>query len=274
MRLLEKKYRTPSLKGRSACKTLVTALAFCFFFSLQGWGNSSSEPGSALLDSANSAYEKGAFEKAVDLYEEIGKMGYEAPEIYFNLGNAYFKLDRIGMSILNFERAKKISPYDEDLNFNLKMANQRTLDKVEPLPKLFLEEWWEKLTDMQSERTWAMRSIISFLICFFFIGVFLTSNKVFTKQLGFWLAILFFCFSAFSFFISEGSYRNLSSHTAAVIISTSVEVKNSPSDSGKKLFMLHEGTKVAAPDSSSGWVKIQLSSEKVGWVKRSSLEFI
>lgn len=228
----------------------------------------------ALFDSANASYAKGDFAKAAENYEHIIKMNYESAEVYFNLGNAYFKLDKVGLSVLNYERAKKLTPYDEDLNFNLKMVNQRTLDKIEPMPKLFLEEWWDNLRDMHSERTWGIRSIVAFMIFLFFVGVFITSNKIITKQIGFWLSILFLFFSITSFFISKSSYDNLTTQKSAIILSTSVEVKNAPTESGKKLFMLHEGTKVAAPETKGDWIKIQLSSEKVGWVKRSSLELI
>lgn len=232
------------------------------------------EPGVSVLDSANAAYAKSDFEKAAGLYEELSRMGYEAPEVYYNLGNAYFKMDRIGMSILNYERAATLAPGDEDVKFNLKLANQRTLDKVEAMPKLFLQEWWDNLASLHSEKTWGLRSIISFMIFLFFIGIFLTSGKVVTKQLGFWLGILFLAFSVLSFFISESSHSKMTDHHAAIILSTSAEVKNAPAETGKKLFILHEGTKVSAPDTVSGWVKIELSSDKVGWVKRSSLEFI
>ena len=249
-----------------------------FFILLLSLGAFASEPGSALLDNATSAYAKGDFQKAANLYSDILKMGYDAPEIYYNLGNCYFKLDQIGMSILNYERAKKISARDEDLNFNLKLASQRTLDKVEPLPQLFLEEWWEGLIKMHSEKTWGIRSIISFLVFLFFLGVFITSNKAFTKQLGFWLSILFIVFSAFSFFIAKSSYKNAGTHDSAVILSSSAEVKNSPAETGKKLFILHEGTTVLTTQvimSPEGeWVMVQLSPEKAGWVKRASLEFI
>ncbi|TAL59930.1 MAG: hypothetical protein EPN85_08355 [Bacteroidetes bacterium] len=285
MKLVKKKYSPPALpcSARMLCegdrggirqRLLMIFLVPCLFFSLQGQGNPFSEPGSALLDSANFAYANGNFEKASGLYQDILKMGYEAPEVYFNLGNTYFKLDEVGLSVLYYERAKKLSPYDEDLNFNLKLVNQRTLDKVEPLPRLFLEEWWESLMNMHSEKTWSIRSIISFLIFLFFLGVLITSNKVATKQMGFWLGILFFAFSVFSFFIAKSSYGNIISRNTAIILSSSVEVKNSPSETGKKLFILHEGTKVSTPDTSGEWAKIELSSEKVGWVKRSALEFI
>jgi len=283
MRSVKNKYSTPSLprsakalrigeKGERYPVLLTAMLVVCLFFSLQGRGYASNP--AALLDSANSAYAKGNFEKASSSYEEIIKMGYEAPEVYFNLGNTYFKMDKIGMSVLNYERAKKLAPYDEDLNFNLKMVNQRTLDKIEPMPKLFLEEWWDNLRSMQSERTWGIRSIAAFIIALFFLGVFITSNKLFTKQLGFWLSILFVAFSVGLFFVSKSSYNNMVNQNTAVILSTSAEIKNAPSETGKKLFILHEGTKVAAPETQGEWVRIKLSSEKVGWVKRSTLEFI
>lgn len=278
MKLHKEKYSTPALKGGMLQRVLLAFFVLCCFFSLEGRGNPSSEPGSALLDSANSAYAKADFQKAANLYQDILKMGYEAPEVYYNLGNCYFKLDQVGMSILNYEKAKKISAHDEDLNFNLKLANQRTVDKVEPLPQLFLEEWWEDLIKMHSEKVWGIRSIISFFIFLFFLGVFITSGKVFTKQLGFWLSILFIVFSAFSFFIAKSSYSSAKAHDSAVILSSSAEVKNSPAETGKKLFILHEGTMVSTTQvilSSEGeWVMVQLSPEKAGWVKRASLEFI
>ena len=245
-------------------------------FSQQGWARTPVP--NNLLDNANAAYAKSDFQKASDQYEAVLKMGYESPELYFNLGNAYYKLDKVGMSILNYERARKGMPYDADLNFNLKLANQRTLDKTEALPENFVEEWWNNLTNMQSERIWGLRSMAAFAGFLFFLGLFIVSGKVFTKQLGFWLSILFFVFSTFSFFISRSSCNNMKDHDSAVILSSSVEVKNSPAGPGKKLFLLHEGTKVAVPEiiknEEGEWVTVQLSPEKVGWVKRASLEFI
>lgn len=227
-----------------------------------------------LLDSANHAYSKSNYEQAAQQYEAILALGYESPQVYFNLGNAYYKLDNIGLSILNYERAKKFSLHDEDINYNLKLANQRTLDKIEPMPKLFLEEWWENLKNMHSEKTWAIRSIVCFILFFFFISVFIVSNKLLNKQFGFWLSILFFVFSAISLFISKSRYNDVAHKTSAVILSASAEIKNAPAESGTKLFILHEGTKVSSGEIQGDWVKVSLTSEKVGWVKRSALEFI
>src|SRR4051812_34122943 len=97
MKLLDKKHKTPALKGGMAYVLVKAALVFGIIFSLQGRGIASAP--TSLLDSANTAYSKGNFEKAAQSYEAIISLGYESPEVYFNLGNAYYKLDRIGMSI-------------------------------------------------------------------------------------------------------------------------------------------------------------------------------
>jgi tetratricopeptide (TPR) repeat protein len=241
-------------------------------------GRSAQLAPTALLDSANSSYSKGDFEKSAQYYEGILSLGYESPEVYFNLGNAYYKSDRIGLSVLNYERAKKLSPYDEEINFNLKLASQRTIDKIESPPQLFLNDWWNNIKSMQSEKTWGLRSIACFFIFLFFLGIFITSGKIFTKQLGFWLGLAFLFFSTASFFVARSRYNDLKNQNSAVILSSSAEIKNAPSAAGIKLFVLHEGTLVSAPQIVStpdgDWVMVQLSPEKTGWVKRSSLEFI
>ena len=233
-----------------------------------------------LLDSANAAYTKGNFEKAVLQYEAILAQGYESSVLLYNLGNAYYKTDKTGLSILNYERAKKLSPYDEDIAFNLKLSNQRTIDKIESIPNIFLEDWWEHLKSMHSEKTWAMRCIFCFALFFVFLGVFITSGRMFTKQFGFWLSVVFLSLAIITFNISRSRYNDIIEKDTAIILSSSAEIKNAPSEKGTKLFLLHEGTVVSAPEviiSPEGeWVKVILPTDKdkSGWVKRSSIEFI
>jgi tetratricopeptide (TPR) repeat protein len=259
-------------------KALIIIICFSYFSSPFRAGANSGNTPSALQDSAGKAYSKGNFEKAAQYYEGVISLGYESPEIYFNLGNAYYKLDKIGMSVLNYERAKKISPNDEEISFNLKLANQKTIDKIESDTQLFLNDWWNNIKNLQSEKTWGIRSIICFCLFVFFLGVFIISNKLVTKQLGFWLGFIFFIFSIISFFITKSKYNDLMTKNSAVILSSSVEIKNAPSVTGKKLFILHEGTKVSTTQVISTpegeWVMVEVSPEKAGWVKRPSLEFI
>jgi tetratricopeptide (TPR) repeat protein len=213
---LVNKDKAPSVKGvrcffqtLPGVKALIVIICFFYFSSpFRARANSGNSP-SALLDSADRDYSKGNFEKAAQHYEEVISLGFESPEVYFNLGNTYYKLDKIGMSILNYERAKKLSPYDKEINFNSKLANQKTIDKIEPLPQLFLNDWWNNLENMQSEKNWAFRSIACFSIFLFFLGVFITSDKLFTKQLGFWLGIAFFIFSIITFAITKSRYDEI-----------------------------------------------------------------
>lgn len=228
----------------------------------------------SLLDSANNSYAKANFQVAAKLYENIIDAGYHSPELFFNLGNAYFKMGQIGKSILNYERAKKLSPLDEDIAFNLNLANQQTIDKIEPLPKLFLQQWYENIKNAHSEKRWSMRSIVCFALFLFFLAVFITSIKPITRLLGFWLAAMCFCLSVISFIIAKDRYSDITSNNTVVILSSSAEIRNAPSETGTKLFILHEGAVVPAAETKGDWVKIKLSKEKVGWVKKSQIEFI
>ncbi|MBI3500608.1 MAG: tetratricopeptide repeat protein [Bacteroidetes bacterium] len=245
-------------------------ILFLFFFAAKMFA---SEP-KIILDSAGMAYSKGNFQKAAEQYEKIISMGYESPEIYFNLGNAYYKLDNLGKSILNYEKAKKLSPQDEDIAFNLKLANQRTVDKIEPAPKLFLDDWWDSLKSSHSEKSWSMRSIGCFVLFLFFLGIFIISGKSINKQFGFWLSLTFFVLFVLTFTIARGRHHDIVMHDSAVILSSSAEIKNAPAESGTKLFILHEGAKVSFSETNGDWIRVELSSDKVGWVKKSQLEFI
>ena len=141
-------------------------------------------------------------------------------------------------------------------------------------PKLFLDEWWDNLKSAHSEKTWSLRSIGCFILFLFFLGVFLTSKKIINKQFGFWLGIIFFVCTAFSFSIARSSYQDITSHDTAVILSSSAEIKNAPAESGTKLFILHEGAKVFTTETNGDWVRIELTTDKIGWVKKSQIEFI
>ena len=96
----------------------------------------------SLITDANQSYSDGDFQEAVEWYEQVLANGYEAPQLYYNLGNSYFKSNNLPAAILNYERAKRLAPNDEDITFNLKLANLKTLDKTEPIPPLFFKVCW------------------------------------------------------------------------------------------------------------------------------------
>src|SRR5947209_3472912 len=98
-----------------------------------------------LFYKANDFYQKRDYENAAKNYESITKQGYESAEVYYNLGNCYYKTNNIPLAILNYERAIKLAPGDEDIDMNLKIANLKIIDKIEPLPPLFFKNWWTGL---------------------------------------------------------------------------------------------------------------------------------
>ena len=87
----------------------------------------------SLLSQANQLYKEKNYNGAIELYDSIISSGYYSSDVYYNLGNAHFKMGHLAPAILNYERAKKLAPSDDDIDFNLRIANLRVVDRVEPL---------------------------------------------------------------------------------------------------------------------------------------------
>jgi tetratricopeptide (TPR) repeat protein len=229
---------------------------------------------SKAIDSANTAYSKGYYDKAIKLYTTITDANKESAEIYFNLGNAYFKTNNIGLAILNYERAKKLAPNDEDILTNLKFANQKTEDKIENAPQLFLTEWKNGFIDIMNEKSWSLLCISSLCIALLFITLFITSSNSSSKKFGFYLGITVGLLSIILFFIAQQKYNHSLKSDEAIITSTSVTISGSPNEKGTKLFILHEGTKVIITQESDDWTEVKIANGNVGWLKTSELKSI
>jgi len=144
-----------------------------------------------FLDSANIAYTNGNFEQAVNYYESILEHGYESAAVFFNLGNAYYKQNIIDKAILNYERALLLKPDDNDIKYNLEMANQFTVDRIEKLPDFFLSVWVKNVINWFSSDSWAIISISAFVLALVFISIFLYTQKYGAKKLSFWVGLAF-----------------------------------------------------------------------------------
>ncbi len=222
---------------------------------------------SGMLDSANSAYSKGDFQRAITQYEGIRNKGLESAELYFNLGNAYFKTNNIAFAVLNYERAKKISPNDEDIAVNLKLVNQKIEDKIDAAPQLFLTQWKNGLVDLMSEKAWSILCILLITIALILYAIFISFNNRAFKQIGFFGGTIFIVSAIATFFIAQHKYTLTKNNTDAIITSASVTVMGSPNEKGTKLFILHEGTKVDVTQENDGWTEIKIANGNVGWIK-------
>lgn len=226
------------------------------------------------FETANEYYRKGDYEKALSIYEQILNNGYVSSELYYNIGNAYHKLENIPAAILYYERAKRLSPSDEDIDFNLKLSNLRVVDKIDPIPKFFVIEWWYSISNTFNSEKWSMMAIISSWIFVLTVIVFRLINILFLRKLMIPVIIISIISILLTFLFSYTQYRYENDKTIGIIFAQNVSVKSSPDEAGTDLFVIHEGVKVKILDSLNEWRKIKLADGKVGWIPINSIEII
>ncbi|MCX6268191.1 MAG: tetratricopeptide repeat protein [Bacteroidetes bacterium] len=226
------------------------------------------------LAKANKAYSAGSYSVALDLYNKVVEAGYESPELFYNTGNAYFKLNDYAHAILWYERARQLDPGNEDVNFNLNVANTKISDKIEPLPELFYKRWFNGFVQALSVDTWALISVCLFIAGLSGLVLYLASRVLILRKLGFWCALGMFFLSLFMFVFAWYGYSFTKSTHEAIIFAPTITVKSSPDEKSTDLFVLHEGAKVRLLDNISGWYEIRIASGSVGWLPKNSLEEI
>ena len=224
---------------------------------------------------ADSAYVKGDYKAAIEIYESLAANNGESADVYYNLGNAYYKSENIAKAVLNYERALLLNPGDEDIRFNLELARSKTVDKVAPEYKFFLMEWLESIINLLSISAWSILAVVSFVVMLLTLLLFLFGKSVSTKKTGFIIALFSLFITIFANLSALHRYHYLTERSDAVIMEPSVTAKSTPSNSGTELFVIHEGRKVKiSDDSMREWTEIELEDGNKGWIPSSSLERI
>jgi tetratricopeptide (TPR) repeat protein len=226
------------------------------------------------VNEAQGFYSKGEFDKAVEKYKSIINDGYVSSELYYNLGNAYFKSHNIKAAILNYEKAKLFDPADKDIDYNLELARSYTIDKIEALPELFFVTWLKWLRNRTTSNGWAMLSTLAFLAALALLLLYLLSGRLILKKISFWCGLIILIVSVASFVMGFQLKEAQTANNTAIIYSPTVTVKSSPSESGNNLFILHEGSKIEILDKVSDWCEIKIADGNRGWVKKTDLETI
>ncbi len=233
-----------------------------------------SQTNEELFARANAHYANDEHEQAAELYRQILDNGFSSAELLYNLGNVYFRMDKIPSAILYYERALRMSPNDRDIEFNLKIANLRIVDKFEPVPKLFFVEWYEFIQGYLNSSTWAWVILIFFWLAFIFLVLFIISQTPAVKKLLFLFVVVSFLGALVSFLITNHTYYKEKNVELGIIFATSIYVKSAPDDNSVDLFILHEGTKVEITDRLETWAEILLANGNKGWVPAGILEII
>ena len=257
-----------SLKVKNMRAYLYLFLIFSLFASSTHAGSS------ATIDKGNQFYKESSYSDAVANYLEVIEEGYESFELYYNLGNAYYKLEKIPEAILYYEKAKKLNPDDKDLAFNLKLVNLQTVDKIESIDQIFLNNWWDNLLNMNAPDEWAKWCIILLFIGFFLLIAYLFTPLVFLKKISFFSGTIIIFLGLFCWFLGSSQNKRLTNNTEAIIFTSNVTVKSAPEESSSKLFVIHEGTKVALIQEDDEWFEVSLSNGNSGWIKASDMRKI
>lgn len=228
----------------------------------------------SLLFRAGQFYQQNEFSKAISEYQSLADSGWASAELFYNLGNAHFKNHDVKSAILYFERAKRLAPNDEAINFNLSLSRSLIFDKVEAVPELFLLTWGKAIRDRKSVRAWSWWSIGSFVVVLMLGLLFLFVRNMNVRRLAFGLCVFFFVVSITAFTFGYLQKHNIERTDEAIVFSPSVTIKSSPDDSGNNLFILHEGVKVRIEDSIGEWCEVRIEDGNKGWMRMSELEII
>ncbi|WP_075590083.1 tetratricopeptide repeat protein [Labilibacter marinus] len=226
------------------------------------------------FENGNTFFSEEKYEEAIEAYSEILDSGVESTEVYFNLGNAYYKTGKLPEAILSYERALLLSPNDKDVKYNLEMANMQVTDKLETVGEFILISWFEDFKNTNKSDSWAIISIIAFVLAALMIGFFFLSRSRAIKQFSFGMSILLVIVSVAAFNFAGAQKDRLTNRNTAIIFEPSVSIKSSPSAGGTDLFILHEGTKVEILEEVQGWNRIEISDGNDGWLPSSTIETI
>jgi tetratricopeptide (TPR) repeat protein len=229
---------------------------------------------SDVLKQANYLYSRGNYADAAKLYEKVLATQGVAPELYFNIGNAYYKSNEIGRSILNFERALRLSPTFEDARYNLEIAQLKVVDNVGLNQSFFIGRWIDAFIKLLNSNQWLWFSFSLFLVTLIcaFLFVFAPSRQL--RKVSFYIGSVILVISFIGFIFSDTRKDQMLNHREAIVMSGVVSVKGSPDKSGTELFQLHEGTKVTIKSTLDKWTEIKLGNGNIGWVEQENIERI
>jgi len=232
--------------------------------------NSFAQSPDELMNNANALYQKNDFTGAQKIYKELADSGYESSALYYNLGNAYYRTGDIGYAIYYYEKALKLSPSDEDIIQNIKIANSRTVDKINEVPKIFITRWWEGLVVSLSVGGWSFILLLIFILFLFYLALYLLSKRSSMQRIAFFSGSGVLAALILVSIIWLARVNLETSEDYGILLDKSTTVKVSPDSQSNDAFIIHEGAKFTIEEKVNNWYKIKLADGKLGWLPQNS----
>lgn len=227
----------------------------------------------SAFDKGNALYQKGQYQQAADVFESIVKEDkQESAEVYYNLANCYYKLNKVAPSIYNYEKALVLNPHHPEALNNLKFAKKRTIDEIKEVPKVGFAKLIQNFTGIFDYDTWAKISVaISFVFLLCFIGYYFSqltiSKRIYFIGMFIFLVALLLCVSA-----GMSEKNHFDNDRPAIVFAELSEVRSEPQKAGSPVILLHEGAKVYVIETVGKWKKIELTDGQEGWIDASTIK--
>jgi len=219
-----------------------------------------------LFKNANKAYADENYDLAITGYEQILKSGKHSAEVYYNLGNSYYKKNEVGPAIYNYEKALMLDPKNEEILNNLRFANQMKIDAIEPLPKSGFNARVNEIASSLTIDEWAYTSIALVLVTILFIILYIYSATPAKKRLFFILSLLGIVFSILTILTAFYAKDSMNSERFAIVYIDEFKTRSEPTQSSEPSFMIHEGTKVTILEEFENWYRISLANGSKAWL--------
>jgi tetratricopeptide (TPR) repeat protein len=227
-----------------------------------------------VFNRGNELYRAGKYQEATKEYQRIMKQGYISAELYYNLGNAYYRNEQLARAILSYERASQLRMNDPDIEHNLRLVYLKTIDRIEPVPEMFFIQWMRAIGSLLSPETVRILFIISWIVLFGSLAsMYLILRQTVLRTIR---IVFFFSFVLVVLWIAMIGLQSFqeTAQDKAIITAQTVTAKSSPDTKSVDAFVIHEGVKVKLTDAVGSWVKITLADGKVGWIPTEQCERI
>lgn len=224
---------------------------------------------------ADNLYKAEKYTEAAAAYEKLLKGDQISANLYYNLGNAYYKLDNIPLAVLNYERAYLLNPGDGDIRANLNLARTKTVDKVTPPSEMFFVTWWHSLLNCMSCYSWCMFAVVCFALMLIGVLLYMFAPQLIVRKIGVYGALVLFVAVVVANIAAYSQNEAFSERNTAIVLAPAITVKSSPNNSSTDLFIIHEGSKVEILDSTmKEWYEVKFEEGKQGWISKSAVEII